>query len=175
MCRVFVLPMGLPFGFPPLMLVYLASLGTDCFSDPLHKLSTLEMLANTRPWKLSGNTDKEHMMVFGFLCQNLFRVANNKLRCRDNEIDKSIDLWSSCIQARINGWQLAKWKRVFLTCPCHEIYSDEAVGLKSCKILEKYDICEMWKLGNIVKMRYFVNNYLIKLEFKNSFAHVWNI
>ena len=33
----------------------------------------------------------------------------------------------------VNGWQLAKMKRVFLTCPFHEIYRDEAVGLKSCK------------------------------------------
>ena len=30
-----------------------------------------------------------------------------------------------------HNWQ--KWKRVFLTCPCHKIYRDEAVGLKSCK------------------------------------------
>ena len=26
------------------------------------------------------------------------------------------------------SWQ--KWKRVFLTCPCHKIYREEAVGLK---------------------------------------------
>ena len=34
-----------------------------------------------------------------------------------------------------HNWQ--KWKRVFLTCPCHEIYRDEAVGLKNAIILEK--------------------------------------
>ena len=28
---------------------------------------------------------------------------------------------------------LQKRKRVFPTCPCHKIYGDEAVGLKSCK------------------------------------------
>ena len=28
-----------------------------------------------------------------------------------------------------HNWQ--KWKRVFLTCPCHKIYRVEAVGLKS--------------------------------------------
>ena len=34
----------------------------------------------------------------------------------------------------INGSQLAKMKkRVFLKCPCHKIYRDEAVGQKSCK------------------------------------------
>ena len=39
------------------------------------------------------------------------------------------------------NWQ--KWKRVFLTCPCHEIYRDEAVGLKVAKILEK--LRYLWK------------------------------
>ena len=73
------------------------------------------------------------------------------------------------------NWQ--KWKRVFLTCPCHEIYRDEAVGLKVAKILEKLRYlwkCEIW--GNIVKIWYFVNNYLIKAWIKKkSFAHVWHI
>ena len=40
------------------------------------------------------------------------------------------------------NWQ--KWKRVFLTCPCHEIYRDEAVGLKRCKYT--------WKITKFVKM-----------------------
>ena len=44
------------------------------------------------------------------------------------------------------NWQ--KWKRVFLTCPCHEIYRDEAVGLKSCKNTWKITIfVKMWNLG----------------------------
>ena len=34
-----------------------------------------------------------------------------------------------------NNWQI--WKRIFLTCPCHEIYRDEAVGLKVANILSK--------------------------------------
>ena len=37
-----------------------------------------------------------------------------------------------------HNWQ--KWKRVFLTCPCHKIYRDEAVGLKSCKYTLKITI-----------------------------------
>ena len=41
------------------------------------------------------------------------------------------------------NWQ--KWKRVFLTCPCHKICRDEAVGLKSCKYT--------WKITKFVKMR----------------------
>ena len=48
----------------------------------------------------------------------------------------------------INGSQLANWKRVFLACPCHEIYKDEAVGLKSCKYTWKITIyVNMWNLG----------------------------
>ena len=31
----------------------------------------------------------------------------------------------------LNGSQLAKMKNTFLTCTCHEIYREEAVGLKS--------------------------------------------
>ena len=48
----------------------------------------------------------------------------------------------------INGSQLAKMKRVFLTCPCHEIYKDEVVGLKSCKYTLKITIVvNIWNLG----------------------------
>ena len=44
-----------------------------------------------------------------------------------------------------HNWQ--KWKRVFLTCPCHKIYRDEAVGLKSCKYTWKITIfVKMWNL-----------------------------
>ena len=44
------------------------------------------------------------------------------------------------------NWQ--KLKRVFLTCPCHEIYRDEAFGLKSCKNTWKITIfVKMWNLG----------------------------
>ena len=59
------------------------------------------------------------------------------------------------------NWQ--KWKRVFLTCPCHEIYRDEAVGLKSCKNTWKITIfVKMWNLGQYHKNLIFVNNCLIK-------------
>ena len=45
-----------------------------------------------------------------------------------------------------HNWQ--KWKRVFLTCDCHEIYRDEAVGIKSCKYTWKIAIfVKMWNLG----------------------------
>ena len=57
--------------------------------------------------------------------------------------------WSLMVRPLVlNGWQLAKWKRVFLTFPCHEIYRDVAVGLKSCKNTWKITIfVKMWNLG----------------------------
>ena len=45
-----------------------------------------------------------------------------------------------------HNWQ--KCKRVFLTCPYHKIYRDEAVGLKSCKYTWKITIfVKMWNFG----------------------------
>ena len=50
------------------------------------------------------------------------------------------------IYLKAHNWQ--KWKSVFLTCPCHNIYRDEAVGLKSCKYTWKITIfVKMWNLG----------------------------
>ena len=50
--------------------------------------------------------------------------------------------------ALLTGGNWQKWKRVFLTCPCHEIYRDEAVVLKSCKYTWKITIfVKMWNLG----------------------------
>ena len=55
-------------------------------------------------------------------------------------------LYITCKALTGGNWQ--KWKRVFLTCPCHEIYRDEAVGLKSCKNTWKIMIfVKMWNLG----------------------------
>ena len=76
-----------------------------------------------------------------------------------------VNMRQMCFFIQLNGWQLAKnEKRVFLTCPCHEIYRDEALGLKSLqKYLKKLRYlwkCEIW--GNIVKIWYFVNNCFIK-------------
>ena len=59
-----------------------------------------------------------------------------------------------------HNWQ--KWKRIFLTCPCHKIDRDEAVGLKSCKYTWKITIfVKMWNLGQYREIWYFVNNCLI--------------
>ena len=65
-----------------------------------------------------------------------------------------IRMVSSCIVAvtvfwcSLTGGNWQKRKRVFLTCPCHEIYRDEEVGLKSCKNTWKNTIfVKMWNLG----------------------------
>ena len=51
-----------------------------------------------------------------------------------------------CYSLTAHNWQ--KWKRVFLTCPCHKIDRDEAVSLKNCKYTWKITIfVKMWNLG----------------------------
>ena len=56
------------------------------------------------------------------------------------------------ISATLTGGNWQKWKRVLLTCPCHKIYRDEAVGLKSCKYTWKITIfVKMWNLGQYLE------------------------
>ena len=82
------------------------------------------------------------------------------------ELDKNSQSTSTA-----HNWQ--KWKRVFLTCPCHEIYRDEAVGLKSCKYTWKIMIyVNVWNLG---QFREKLRTASLKFESKKSFAHVWHI
>ena len=53
----------------------------------------------------------------------------------------------------INDSQLAeKEQSTFLTCPCHEIYREEAVGLKSYNYTFKIAIfVNMWNLGHVLE------------------------
>ena len=55
------------------------------------------------------------------------------------------------IKQGLTGGNWQKWKRVFLTCPCHKIYRDGAVGLKSCKYTWK--ITKFVKMGNLGQYR----------------------
>ena len=75
-----------------------------------------------------------------------------------------------CLTINLTAHNWQKWKRVFLTCPCHKIYRGEAVGLKKvANILEELRfmwICGIW--GNFVKIWYFVNNCLIE-------ARIWSL
>ena len=64
------------------------------------------------------------------------------------------NIMSMTLVLTAHNWQ--NWKRVFLTCPCHEIYKDEAVGLKSCKYTWKITIyVNMWNLGQFRKILIF--------------------
>ena len=56
--------------------------------------------------------------------------------------------WDFLLNVALMAHKWQKCKRVFLTCPCHKIYRDEAVGLKSCKYTFKITIyVNMWDLG----------------------------
>ena len=76
-----------------------------------------------------------------------------------------------------HNWQ--KWKRVFLTCPCHTIYGDEAVSLKSCKYTWKITIfVKMWNLGqyreNLIFCQLLLNwssNFKILLHACDTYNH----
>ena len=59
------------------------------------------------------------MYVFSPLHQ-----TNRVIKKRGGELRGQIH-----VSLTAHNWQ--KWKRVFLTCPCHDIYRVEAVGLKS--------------------------------------------
>ena len=59
-----------------------------------------------------------------------------------------------------HNWQ--KWKRVFVTCLCHTIYRDEAVGPESCKYTWKITILvKKWNWGqnreNLIFCQYLLN------------------
>ena len=61
--------------------------------------------------------------------------------------------WCPCTGLCFKTWHLTahnwqKWKRVFLTCPCHKIYRVESVGLKCSNYTWKIMIAaNMWNLG----------------------------
>ena len=71
-------------------------------------------------------------------------VQNNKHTIKDQWFEHSIIPNGTDLTA--HNWQ--KWKRVFLTRPCHNIYRDEVGGLNSCKYTWKFTIfVKMWNLG----------------------------
>ena len=71
------------------------------------------------------------------------------------------DLSLYSVYLTAHNWQ--KWKIVFLTCPCHEIYRDEAVGLKSCKYTWKIMIYVEFRVISW-KILYFISNCLIEVR-----------
>ena len=62
-----------------------------------------------------------------------------------------------------HNWQ--KWKSIFLTCPCHEIYRVEAVGLKNSNYTLKIKIfVNMWNLGQFRENLIFCQSCLINVR-----------
>ena len=59
----------------------------------------------------------------------------------------------------VQNWQ--KWKSTFLTCPCHKIYREEAVDLKSSNYTLKVMIfVNMWNLGQFLENLIFCQQLL---------------
>ena len=76
----------------------------------------------------------------------LVKASDQHLWVRQSSLLTAAQLVSGLWSLTGGNWQ--KWKRVFLTCPCHEIYRDEAVGLNNCKNTWKLTIfVKMWNLG----------------------------
>ena len=68
-----------------------------------------------------------------------------------------INRWNTKLTA--HNWQ--KWKRVFITCPCHKIYRVEAVGLQSCNYTWKIMIfANVWNLGQFQEKLIFCQELL---------------
>ena len=74
-----------------------------------------------------------------------------------------------------HNWQ--KWRSRFLTCPCHKIYREEAVGLKSSSYtLNNKIFVNIWNLGQFCKKKDILSiTALLKFKSKNPFAHIWHI
>ena len=104
----------------------------------LHHCRSCLIKGSSLVWLRNPQTNKYVWKPFSLLTNN-----NNNTK----------GLWIERRYLTAHNWQ--KWKRVFLTCLCHKIDRDEAVGLKSYKYTWKM---EMWNLGNIVKIWYFINN-----------------
>ena len=70
--------------------------------------------------------------------------------CCKAKISKSLKNVEKIGLGTFNGSRLAKWKRLFLTCPCNKIGRLEAVGLSFSKNYYAFLwICEIW--GNFMK------------------------
>ena len=71
---------------------------------------------------------------YGHFCKHSILQKWNTCCCCQCIIYNFVAIWfrefGPSVKLTAHNWQ--KWKRVFLTCPCHKIYRVEAVGLKRC-------------------------------------------
>ena len=88
--------------------------------------------------------DKSNTGTYFFEQLSMLRVVPTTLLQATDLLEWSCDRWPGiCLTA--HNWR--KWKRAFLTRPCHKIYRDEAVGLKSGKYTWKIMVfVKMWNL-----------------------------
>ena len=99
----------------------------------------------------------------GILVRKRLRYTNVFRFGRSWILRHTIQRWainsvSHLVLLTAHNWQ--NWKRVFLTCPCHENYRGEAAGLKSCKYTWKNTIyVTMWNL------RQFRENLILETAF----------
>ena len=97
-----------------------------------------------------------------------------KTKTRDDV--KGIDYnWQT---GQTHNWQ--KWKSIFLTCPWHGFYKEEAVCLKNVLILyfKNYEFCEYVKFGtiswtfDILSITALLKlEYIFEFEFENKFIY----
>ena len=84
----------------------------------------------------------QFIAIKSFMCVST-TVVNSSIEYKTTNRNNNKGEWDL-----LTGGNWQKWKRVFLIFPCHEIYRDEAVGLKSCKNNWKITIfVKMWNLG----------------------------
>ena len=77
---------------------------------------------------------------------------------------------TNTLTAGLTGGNWQKWKRVFLACPIKFIGMKQLVS-KVANILEKLRNLWKWEIwGNIVKIWYFVNNFLIEARIEKFFC-----
>ena len=106
--------------------------------------------------RIQGNSTLCHSLLYYFILTlswlKLLVLHNSHLHFFNHAMwkpkitQKVLAHQSKTMNLTGGNWQ--KWKRVFLTCPCHKIYRDEAVGRKSCKNTWKITIfVKMWNLG----------------------------
>ena len=121
-------------------------------------------------WPNAFSLHKSYYHLVLLCCTNRLEYMCRNTRNHFSPNYTHTNFLSICLTG--GNWQ--KWKRVFLTWPCHKIY----IGMKQlvwkvAKILEKLRYlwkCEIW--GNIVKIWYFVNNCLIKARILKILLHM---
>ena len=83
----------------------------------------------------------------------------------NNDLTVSSPRLSAAIMGGTDG---QKWNSTFLTCPCHKISSEEAVGLKKFQLyFENYDFHEYVKFGAI-SWKFDILSTTVKLKFESK-------